>query len=61
MRAFDASSVGTELWNSGQNPMRESVGTFASYAAPVAVNGKVYVPTFSNQLTVYGLLSGGSR
>ena len=41
--------------------MRESVGTFASYAAPVAVNGKVYVPTFSNQLTVYGLLSGGSR
>jgi hypothetical protein len=34
------------------------VGTFASFAPPVAVNGKVYVPTFSNQLVVYGLLNG---
>lgn len=58
LHAFDAANPANELWNSGQNASRDSVGTLASFAPPVAVNGKVYVPTFSNQLVVYGLLTG---
>lgn len=57
LHAYDANNVSTELWNSNQN-VRDGAGVFASFAPPVAVNGKVYVPTFSNQLLVYGLLNG---
>jgi hypothetical protein len=58
LHAFDANNIATELWNSNQSPLRDEPGIFASFAPPVAVNGKVYVPTFSGQLVVYGLLSG---
>jgi hypothetical protein len=58
LHAFDANNLKNELWNSDQDPLRDGLGTFASFAPPVAVNGKVYVPTFSNQLVVYGLLKG---
>ena len=58
LHAYDANNLANELWNSNQNLFRDGVGTFASFAPPVAVNGKVYVPTFSNQLVVYGLLNG---
>lgn len=58
LHAFDANNLASELWNSSQDPLRDNPGTFASFAPPVAVNGKVYVPTFSNQLVVYGLLNG---
>ncbi len=58
LHAFDANNPSTELWNSGQNPIRDSFGSMASFTPPIAVNGKVYVPTFSNQLVVYGLLRG---
>jgi hypothetical protein len=58
LHALDANNLSNELWNSSQNPMRDALGTFASFAPPVAVNGKVYTPTFSNQLVVYGLLNG---
>jgi hypothetical protein len=56
LRAFDASNVSTELWDSTQNSARDSVGTFAKFAIPTVANGKLYLPTFSNQLLVYGLL-----
>lgn len=58
LHAFDANNLTNELWNSNQDPLRDNLGSFASFAPPVAVNGKVYVPTFSNQLVVYGLLNG---
>lgn len=58
LHAFDANNLAHELWNSGQSPLRDGVGTFGNFSPPVAVNGKVYVPTFSNQLVVYGLLTG---
>jgi hypothetical protein len=57
LHAYDANNISKELWNSNQNA-RDSLGTFASFAPPVAVNGKVYAPTFSNELVVYGLLTG---
>jgi uncharacterized protein (TIGR03437 family) len=39
-------------------PDRDRLGRFAKFVAPTVVNGRVYVPTFSNQLVVYGVLSG---
>jgi hypothetical protein len=62
LRAFDASNVSNELWDSDQDTARDALGNFAKFASPTIANGKVYVPTFSNQLAVYGVLgsiSGG--
>ncbi len=56
LRAFDASDLSKELWNSGQDPARDDVGRWAKFNAPTIANGKVYVPTFSGYLAVYGLL-----
>ena len=56
LRAFDASSLSTELWDSKQNAARDNVGNYAKFAPPTIANGKVYLATFSNQLLVYGLL-----
>jgi hypothetical protein len=56
LRAFDASDVSKELWNSRQDASRDDVGTFAKFNTPTIANGKVYVPTFSGYLAVYGLL-----
>jgi hypothetical protein len=60
LRAFDASNVSNELWDSDQNPARDSLGNFAKFTLPTIANGKVYVPTFSNQLAVYGLVGNSS-
>ena len=53
--AYDATNVNRLLWTSQMNPTRDSVGNFAKFNHPVVANGKVYVPTFSNLLMVYGL------
>ena len=57
LRAFDASNLSNELWNSNQNAGRDAVGTFGKFCPPTIVNGKVYLATFSNVLRVYGLIS----
>lgn len=57
LRAYDASNVGIELWNSTQNLDRDDVGEYAKFNAPTVVNGKVYLATFSHELNVYGLLA----
>ena len=57
----DATDLSTELWNSNVNASRDSLGSFAKFAIPTVANGKVYVPTFSNQLVVYGLLRPARR
>lgn len=56
LRAFDANDVTKELWNSNQNPGRDAVGNYAKFSAPTIANGKVYLPTFSNQLIAYGIV-----
>lgn len=56
LRAFDASNLSTELWNSKQNATRDDVGNYAKFVPPTIANGKVYLATFSNQLLAYGLL-----
>ena len=57
LRAVDAID-GKEIWNSKQNSGRDDIGSFAKFCPPTVANGKVYVPTFSNQLHVFGLLPG---
>jgi len=54
LRAFDASNLRKELWNSRINPARDNFGKFAKFVPPTIANGKVYAATFSNQLVVYG-------
>ncbi len=57
MHAFQAGALGTELYNTLQNSTRDNFGNFAKNPAPLCANGKVYVPTFSNKLAVYGPLT----
>lgn len=54
LHAFDATNL-NELWNSDMNA-GDALGTFAKFVSPTVANGMVYVPTFSNSVTVYGLL-----
>ena len=66
LRAFDATDLSRELWNTRMVPARDDIGNFAKYVPPTVVNGRVYMSSFSNRLNVYGLLasipaaSGGS-
>ena len=60
LHAFDAADLSRELWNSDLVPDRDTLGRFAKFVAPTVVNGRVYVPTFSNQVVIYGLLSDAS-
>jgi len=55
LRAFDANDVSKELWNSHENPTQDDAGNYAKFSTPTIANGHVYLPTFSNQVVVYGL------
>ena len=57
LHALDASDLSNELWNSNMQADRDGLGRFAKFVAPTVANGRVYVPTFSNALVIYGLLS----
>lgn len=57
LRAYDASDLSHELWNSQMNLASDSIGGFAKFVCPTVANGKVYVSTFSGKLNVYGLLN----
>jgi hypothetical protein len=37
-------------------PARDGAGLYAKFAPPTIANGRVYLPTFSNKVIVYGLL-----
>jgi hypothetical protein len=56
LRAFDADDLTKELWNSQQNSTRDSTGSWPKFSAPLVINGKVYVGSFSNKISVFGLL-----
>lgn len=55
LRAYDASNVANELYNSQMNPGRDGLGTFVKFSLPTVANGKVYVGT-SDAIAVFGLL-----
>ena len=52
-RANDVSSG--ELWNS-DDMAGNVMGKFAKFNSPTVANGKVYVPTFSKAIKVYGII-----
>jgi hypothetical protein len=55
IHAYDANSLATELWNSGQQAGgADSLGTVVKFAVPTVANGAVYVGTSAN-LVGYGL------
>ncbi len=55
LRAFDATDVSKELWNSKMSAGDDS-GVWAKWTPPVIVKGKLYQATFSGKLLVYGVL-----
>lgn len=55
LRAFNANDLTRELWDNLQNAAQDGAGSYAKFAAPTIANGHVYLPTFSNQVVVYGL------
>ncbi len=58
VRAFDATDVSkSPLWTSALNAGRDALPSVGHFQFPTVVNGKVYVPTGSSSIAVYGLLS----
>jgi hypothetical protein len=58
--AYNAADVSAgEIWNSDMNAT-DVLGKFAKFNSPTVANGKVYAPTFSNDLKVYGLKCDGA-
>ena len=49
LRAYDASNVTRELWNSQQNAARDALGNFSKFSPPTVANGKVYVASAVEQ------------
>ncbi|HXF25891.1 MAG TPA: hypothetical protein VN610_01390, partial [Bryobacteraceae bacterium] len=60
LRAYLATDLTQQIWNSGMNSPRDDLGNFAKFVNPVVANGKVYVATSSNQVSVYGELSSAA-
>ncbi|MEO8660382.1 MAG: hypothetical protein ABI693_18070 [Bryobacteraceae bacterium] len=56
LHALDAMDLTRELWNSDLNAARDSMGSFTKFANPTVANGKVFVPTDSEEIVMYGLL-----
>jgi uncharacterized protein (TIGR03437 family) len=58
LHAFDAMDLTVELWNSDMQSDRDTLGSFTKFANPTVANGKVFAPTDSREIVVYGLLPG---
>jgi hypothetical protein len=56
LRAYDATDLSHELYDSNQNPARDSPSQAVKFTVPTVANGKVYVGSLQ-QISVYGLLS----
>jgi hypothetical protein len=54
LHAYDATDVGTELYNSTQAGGRDHFGTAVRFTVPTIVNGRVYVA--GQNFTIFGLL-----
>jgi len=57
LHAYQATNVAHELYNTGQNGTRDSLGDPTHFIQPVVADGQVYVATLDGLVQVYGLLS----
>ena len=55
LRAYDATNVANELYDSTQAGSRDTAGTALKFTVPTIASGKVFVGT-QNELDIYGLL-----
>jgi len=55
LRAYDATNLANELYNSNQNPQRDQAGTALQFGVPTIADGLVFIPA-RNEVDVYGLL-----
>jgi hypothetical protein len=55
LHAYDATNLGTELYNSNQNSSRDNPGLSIKFATPTIADGHVFVGA-ENQVTMFGLL-----
>jgi hypothetical protein len=55
LRAYDATNLANELYNSNQNPGRDRAGTVLQFAVPTVADGMVLIGA-KNEVDVYGLL-----
>lgn len=55
LRAFDASNISRELYDSSQDSARDKPDAAVKFTVPTVANGKVFVPT-QTKLDVFGLL-----
>jgi len=55
LRAFDASDLSTELYNSEMSPGRDSAGHALRFTVPTVANGQVFVGA-RDELDIYGVL-----
>jgi hypothetical protein len=56
LRAYDATNLGTELYNSTQNFARDQLDGYVKFSVPTIADGKVFVGTLTG-LSIYGLLN----
>ena len=59
LRAYDATDLNKELYNSNQNAARDSLASHVKYTAPTVANGEVFVG-LSNGLAIFGQLTTSS-
>lgn len=59
LRAYDATNLAHELYNSNQNPDRDALDGFVKFTCPTVANGEVFVAT-SVSLDIYGQINGNT-
>src|SRR5271167_1783484 len=55
LRAYDATNLNNELYNSGQNPGRDGAGLAVKFTTPTVVDGRVFLGA-ENEVDMYGPL-----
>jgi Malectin domain len=56
LRAYDASNLANQLYNSGQNPARDGLSGYVKFSTAAVANGEVFVGS-SASVSVFGLLN----